>query len=116
MMEILRHYWRVGYEWNACSLEPCGDIVDVYGGVSLSELFGGNNPEQIKKKVKNGSLEIRLQRWRWSVDQYGEENGDQDFDYAYVSENWKLDEYSNSFGVKIPKRFQKELEKFLGGV
>ena len=47
--------------------------------------------------------------------QYGIENGDQDFDYAYINENWKLDEESSHFGKHIPKRFQKELDRFLGG-
>ena len=114
-MELVKHYWKCEYEWNACPLEPWGDVIDVHHGDSLAELFIGENPEQIKNKVKNGLLEIRLQRWKWSVCQYGIENGDQDFDYAYINENWKLDEESSHFGKHIPKRFQKELDRFLGG-
>ena len=114
-MELLRHYWKCEYEWNACPMEPWGDIIDVHHGDTLVELFRGDNPEQIKEEVKNGLLEIRLQRWKWSVNQYGDENGDQDFDYAYIDKNWKLDEKSSYLGKHIPKRFQKELDRFLVG-
>ena len=37
MMEVVKHYWKVGYEWNACPLDSYGDVVDVdHQGKQLS--------------------------------------------------------------------------------
>ena len=111
-MEVVKHYWKVGYEWNGCPLDSYGEIIDVDHGDTLIELFGRKNSETIMQDVKNGKLEIRLQRWKYAVDQWGDETGDQDFDYANLDEDWNLDMVSDYYGKKIPQRFQKELNKY----
>ena len=95
MNEVVKHYWKVGYEWNACLLDSYGDVVDVDHGDTLIELFRSNNGGKVMEDIYNDKVLIRLQRWKYSVDQHGEENGDQDFDYAWIDEGWHLDEESD---------------------
>ena len=111
-MEVVKHYWKVGYEWNNCSLDSYGDIANIDHADTLAELYGYDNSETIMKDIKSGKLEIRLQRWKYAVDQYGNETGDQDFDYANIDEDWNLDIESDYYGKRIPKRFQKELDDY----
>ena len=107
--------WSCAYEWNLRELDEHGGAIEVYHGDTLNDLVGNSYEiEQLKKDIKDKKVLINLQRWQFKLDEDGEEDN-HDFDYYEIDENWKLDKVSSYYGKPLPKRFQKELDKYLKG-
>lgn len=98
---------RVYYEWHFEELEPSGDIIDFDYAVTLGELFRNISPNKVKEMMDKQTHRLTIQKWD------GADGDEQIVDYAIVDSDLKVVAGSN-FGI-LPKRFQKELDRFLGG-
>ena len=98
---------RVYYEWHFEELESYGDIIDFDYADTLDELFRNISPNKVKEMMDKQTHRLTIQKW------YGADGDEQIVDYAIVDSDLKVVAGSN-FGI-LPKRFQKELDKFLGG-
>ena len=75
---------------------------------TLNELFGQDKLDVNKIETDEHYLELKC--WYWS-----EKHGEWNVDYASISNGTgKINEASHFYGKKIPKRFQKELDRFIG--
>ena len=101
---------RVYYEWHFEELEPSGDIIDFDYADTLDELFRNISPNKVKEMMDKQTHRLTIQKWD------GADGDEQIVDYAYTGLG--LRPYTivagSDFGI-LPKRFQKELDKFLGG-
>lgn len=98
---------RVYYEWHFEELESYGDIIDFDYADTLDELFRNISPNKVKEMMDKQTHRLTIQKWD------GADGDEQIVDYAIVDSDLKVVAGSN-FGI-LPKRFQKELDKFLGG-
>ena len=100
---------RVHYEWHFEEIEPNEDIIDFSFADTLDELFKTIPLQRVKEMIDKNSHRLTIQKWD------GENGGEQIVDYAYTGLGTRP--YTIvagfDFGV-LPKRFQKELDKFLG--
>ena len=96
------------YEWHFEELESYGDIIDFDYADTLDELFRNISPNKVKEMMDKQTHRLTIQKWD------GADGDGQIVDYAIVDSDLKVVAGSN-FGI-LPKRFQKELDKFLGGV
>ena len=98
---------RVYYEWHFEELESYGDIIDFDYADTLDELFRNISPNKVKEMMDKQTHRLTIQKWD------GADGDEQIVDYAIVDSDLKVVAGSN-FGI-LPKRFQKELDRFLGG-
>ena len=98
---------RVYYEWDFEELESYGDIIDFDYADTLDELFRNISPNKVKEMMDKQTHRLTIQKWD------GADGDEQIVDYAIVDSDLKVVAGSN-FGI-LPKRFQNELDKFLGG-
>ena len=102
----------VHYEWHFEEIEPNEDIIDFSFADTLDELFKTIPLQRVKEMIDKNSHRLTIQKWD------GENGGEQIVDYAYVGLFCGMGDYiivgGSDFGV-LPQRFQKELDKFLGG-
>ena len=98
---------RVYFEWLFEELESYGDIIDFDYADTLDELFRNISPNKVKEMMDKQTHRLTIQKWD------GADGDEQIVDYAIVDSDLKVVAGSN-FGI-LPKRFQKELDKFLGG-
>jgi len=86
---------KVNYDWDVESYEECGDIEDHHFYTRLSDIRG---PIAINENLV-------LVRDIWC------EDGDLlDRAYAYVEDGELSEDFDN--GVRVPKRFHKEFQRF----
>ena len=101
---------RVYYEWHFEELESYGDIIDFDYADTLDELFRNVSSNKVKEMMDKQTHRLTIQKWG------GADGDEQIVDYAYTGLG--LRPYTIvagfDFGV-LPKRFQKELDRFLGG-
>ena len=98
---------RVYYEWHFEELESYGDIIDFDYADTLDELFRNISPNKVKEMMDKQTHRLTIQKWD------GADGDEQIVDYAIVDSDLKV-VAGSKFGI-LPKRFQKELDKFLGG-
>ena len=99
----------VHYEWHFEEIEISGDIIDFEYADTLGELFRHTAPNKVKEMMDKKTHRLTIQKWS------GADGDEQVVDYAYTGLG--LIPYTivagSDFGI-LPKRFQKELDKFLG--
>lgn len=86
------------YEWTFESVDEFGDIVDSDFSESLSGFDKGQHQGEDLGLVRNEGDEI---------------NGLQDRFFAYVKDGKLPDHFDDHPNMKVPKRYHKELERFI---
>jgi len=100
----------VHYEWHFEEIEPNEDVIDFSFADTLDELFKTIPLQRVKEMIDKNSHRLTIQKWDGA-------NGDEEIvDYAYTDLGTRPCTIvaGSDFGV-LPKRFQKELDRFLGG-
>tara|TARA_Y100000034_G_scaffold61828_1_gene75104 strand:- start:309 stop:620 length:312 start_codon:yes stop_codon:yes gene_type:complete len=101
---------RVYYEWHFEEIEPNEDVIDFSFADTLDELFRNIAPNKVKEMMDKQTHRLTIQKWDGA-------NGDEQIvDYAYTDLGLRPCTIvaGSDFGI-LPKRFQKELDRFLGG-